>query len=30
MFEEAVIPLDEWVSTFVEWLVDNHREFSRC
>lgn len=27
MFEEAVIPLDEWVSTFVEWLVDNHREF---
>lgn len=27
MFEEAVIPLDEWVSQGVEWLVDNHREF---
>ena len=26
MFEEAIIPLDEWVSVFVEWLVDNHRE----
>lgn len=27
MFEDAVIPLDEWVSTFVEWLVENHRDF---
>ena len=26
MFEEKVIPIDEWVSRFVEWLVDNHRE----
>lgn len=27
MFEDAVIPLDEWVTRFVEWLVDNHRDF---
>jgi len=27
MFDEAVIPLDQWVSVFVERLVDNHREF---
>ena len=27
MFEDAVIPLDAWVSRFVEWLVDNYRDF---
>jgi glycine betaine/proline transport system permease protein len=27
MFEEAVIPLDVWVSRSVDWLVDNHRDF---
>ncbi len=27
MFEDKVIPLDIWISEFVEWLVDNHREF---
>jgi len=27
MFEEKVIPLDTWVSQFVEWIVDNHRDF---
>jgi glycine betaine/proline transport system permease protein len=27
MFEEKVIPLDVWVSQFVEWLVDNYRDF---
>ncbi len=27
MFGEAIIPLDQWVSAGVEWLVDNHREF---
>jgi glycine betaine/proline transport system permease protein len=26
MFEDKVIPLDDWVSQFVDWLVDNHRE----
>lgn len=26
MFEEKIIPLDTWISTFVEWLVDNYRE----
>ena len=26
MFDEAVIPLDEWTSTGVDWLVENHRE----
>ena len=25
MFEYKVIPLDVWVSQFVEWLVDNYR-----
>ena len=27
MFEDKVIPLDVWVSQFVDWLVDNYREF---
>ncbi|MBU0973691.1 MAG: proline/glycine betaine ABC transporter permease [Proteobacteria bacterium] len=27
MFEEKIIPLDGWISTFVDWLVENHREF---
>ena len=27
MFEEAVIPLDGWVTLFVDWLVDNYRDF---
>ena len=27
MFDEKVIPLDEWVSAFVDWLVDNYRDF---
>jgi hypothetical protein len=27
MFEDAVIPLDVWVSQFVDWLVDNYRDF---
>ncbi len=27
MFEDKVIPLDVWVSGFVEWLVENYREF---
>ena len=27
MFEEKVIPLDSWVSQFVDWLVDNYRDF---
>ena len=27
MFEDAVIPLDIWVSRLVEWLVDNYRDF---
>lgn len=27
MFEEKLIPLERWITTFVEWLVDNHREF---
>lgn len=27
MFEDKVIPLDTWVSQFVEWLVDNYRHF---
>jgi glycine betaine/proline transport system permease protein len=26
MFEDKVIPLDDWVSHFVDWLVDNYRE----
>ena len=27
MFEDKIIPLDIWVSQFVEWLVDNYRWF---
>jgi glycine betaine/proline transport system permease protein len=27
MFEDSRIPLDAWVSQFVDWLVDNHRDF---
>ncbi len=27
MFQEAVIPLDAWVSQFVDWLVNNYRDF---
>jgi glycine betaine/proline transport system permease protein len=27
MFEEKIIPLDTWVSLFVDWLVDNYRDF---
>ncbi|MGE4195336.1 MAG: ABC transporter permease [Pseudodesulfovibrio sp.] len=27
MFQDAIIPLDTWVSDAVEWLVDNYREF---
>ena len=27
MFEDKVIPLDVWVSQFVDWLVDNYRNF---
>lgn len=27
MFEDQIIPLDAWVSQFVEWLVDNYRNF---
>jgi glycine betaine/proline transport system permease protein len=27
MFQDKVIPLDVWVSQFVEWLVDNYRHF---
>ena len=26
MFEDKVIPLDLWVSQFVDWLVDNYRD----
>ncbi|HEX9777561.1 MAG TPA: proline/glycine betaine ABC transporter permease [Geopsychrobacteraceae bacterium] len=25
-FDKKVIPLDEWVQTFVDWLVFNHRD----
>jgi glycine betaine/proline transport system permease protein len=25
-FKEKMIPLDEWVQTFVDWLVFNHRD----
>ncbi len=25
-FDEQLIPLDEWVQTFVDWLVQNYRE----
>lgn len=27
MFEDKVIPLDKWVSQFVDWLVNNYRDF---
>ena len=27
MFQDKVIPLDVWVSQFVEWLVDNYRNY---
>lgn len=27
MFEDAVIPLDTWVSQLVEWLVENYRDY---
>lgn len=27
MFEEKVIPLDAWVSQFVDWIVENYRDF---
>ncbi len=27
MFEKVLIPLDDWVTVSIEWLVDNHREF---
>lgn len=27
MFDEAYIPLDSWVSQFVNWLVNNYRDF---
>ncbi len=27
MFDDKIIPLDTWISIFVEWLVENHREF---
>ena len=26
-FDEQMIPLDEWIQTFVDWLVLNYREF---
>ena len=26
-FEEQRIPLDDWINQFVEWLVDNFRDF---
>lgn len=26
MFEEKIIPLDTWVTLFVDWLVDNYRD----
>jgi len=27
MFQDSVIPLDAWVTHFVDWLVDNYRDF---
>ncbi len=27
MFEDKVIPLDSWISQFVDWLVENYRDF---
>lgn len=26
-FDEQLIPLDEWIQTFVDWLVMNYRDF---
>lgn len=26
MFEDSIIPLDEWTTNGVDWLVENHRE----
>ena len=26
-FDDQLIPLDEWIQTFVDWLVVNYREF---
>jgi glycine betaine/proline transport system permease protein len=26
-FEERVIPLDAWITSFVDWLVENYRDF---
>ena len=26
-FDEQLIPLDEWIQTFVDWLVVNYRDF---
>ncbi len=26
-FEEKVIPMDQWIQTGVDWLVENYREF---
>ena len=26
MFEDKIIPLDIWVSQFVDWLVENYRD----
>jgi glycine betaine/proline transport system permease protein len=26
-FDEQLIPLDEWIQTFVDWMVLNYREF---
>ena len=26
-FEDQIIPLDAWINQFVEWLVDNFRDF---
>lgn len=26
MFKEKIIPLDQWISVFVEWLVENFRD----
>ncbi len=26
-FEDKVIPLDSWIQTGVDWLVENHRDF---
>ena len=26
-FKEKILPLDEWVQAFVDWLVLNYRDF---